>query len=155
MKNILQETSTNEALNVLLVGNNPIEMGGILDKLNRIRTKKIVTEIAFDLKTISERLAHFKPSYILIDDNIGKLELTQVVTTLSAGNRTKNIPITVLKNSNYHESFVSFCNLDYVLKQNWNAESLFIVIKNSLKLRRTQVLFMKASNNHRRLMLSR
>jgi hypothetical protein len=152
MTNILPKSSRLEDLKVLLIGNNPIEMGGILDKLNSIRTKKIITEIAFDLKTISERLAHFKPGYILIDDNIGKLELTQIVTSFCASNRTKNVPITVLKNSNYHESFVSFCNLDYVLKQNWNAESLLIAIKNSLKFRRTQIALLKAYNNRRRLL---
>jgi hypothetical protein len=153
MKNIVQKTATTEALNVLLIGNNPIEMGGILDKLNRIRSKKIVTEIAFDLKTIMERLAHFKPNYILIDDNIGKLELTQIVTTFCSNNRTKNIPMTVLKNSNYHESFISFCNLDYVLKQGWNAESLFISLKNSLKFKRTQLFFVNTYNNRKRSLL--
>lgn len=153
MKNILQKNAVTEVLNVLLIGNNPIEMGGILDKINRVRSKKIVTEIAFDLKTITERLAHFKPGYILIDDNIGKLELTQIVTTFCSNNRTKNIPITVLKNSNYHESFVSFCNLDYVLKQGWNAESLLISLKNSLKFKRTQLFFLNAYNNRKRPLL--
>jgi PleD family two-component response regulator len=153
MQNILQKTSRIEDLKVLLIGNNPMEMGNILDKLNRIRSKKIITEIAFDLKTITERLAHFRPSCILIDDNIGKLELTQIVTSFCSSNRTKNVPITVLKNSNYQESFVSFCNLDYVLKQNWSAESLLIALKNSLKFRRTQISLLKAYNNRRRMLL--
>jgi hypothetical protein len=153
MNNTLQKTSTIEALNLLLIGNNPIEMGALLDKVNRLRSTKIVTEIAFDLKTITERLAHFKPNYILIDDNIGKLELTQIVATFCSNNRTKNIPMTVLKNSNYHESFISFCNLDYVLKQGWNAESLFISLKNSLKFKRTQLFFVNTYNNRKRPLL--
>jgi len=150
MQNILQKSSRLETLQVLLIGNNPIEMGIILDKLNKIRGKKVSTEIAFDLKTINERLAHFKPTFILIDDNIGKLELTQIVTFFCANNRTKNVPITVLKNSNYQESFVSFCNLDYVLKQNWNAESVLIALKNSVKFRRAQTALLKTFNGRRR-----
>jgi hypothetical protein len=153
MKNILQKSAATDSLNVLLIGNNPMEMGTLLDKINAVRSKKIVTEIAFDLKTIAERLAHFKPNYILIDDNIGKLELTQIVTTFCSNNRTKNIPITVLKNSNYQESFVSFCNLDYVLKQGWKVESLFISLKNSLKLKRTQLFFINTYNNRKRPLL--
>ena len=34
-----------QALRILLIGNNPMEMGSILDKLNGVRTKKIITEM--------------------------------------------------------------------------------------------------------------
>jgi CheY-like chemotaxis protein len=78
-----------------------MDMGGVLEKLNKVRGQRIVTEIAFDVKSILERLLRFKPNFILIDDNIGRNELMETVNTLSANRNTKDIPITVLKNSNY------------------------------------------------------
>jgi len=138
METKIEKSRSLEPLHVLLIGNNPIEMGGVLEKLNKVRGQKIITEIAFDLKSILERLIRFKPNFILIDDNIGRSVLTETVNTLSSNRITKDIPITVLKNSNYHESLVSSTILDYLLKQNLSPEDLYNTVKNSLKLRRTQ-----------------
>ncbi len=133
-----------DQFHVLLIGNNPIEMGKILDSLNRVRGKKIITEIAFDIKGGLERLVKFHPNFILIDDNIGRLELAQTVSTLSTNRRTKDIPITVLKNSNYRESSAPIGIMDYILKQNLSPEVLYSTLKNSLKLRKAQLLLFKA-----------
>ncbi|HEX5170752.1 MAG TPA: hypothetical protein VFW11_16375 [Cyclobacteriaceae bacterium] len=146
LRNIANES---EEVNLLLVGNNPIELSAILGKIQSIRGKKIITEIAFDLKSLYERLMNFRPDYILIDDNIGKLELTQAIAALSNNRRTREIPVTVLKNSNYQESMGSGV-LDYLLKQNISAESLFNTLKNSLKLRRTQLFLYKAYSLRKR-----
>ena len=133
-----------ETLNVLLVGNNPMEMGGVLEKLNQVRGQRIITEIAFDLKSILERLLRFSPNFIFIDDNIGKSELTLTVNKLSSNRATKDVPITVLKNSNYSESVGSSSILDYLLKQNLSSEDLYNTLKNSLKFRRTQLYLYQA-----------
>lgn len=133
-----------EPVHILLVGNNPIEMGGVLEKLNKVRGQKIITEIAFDLKSILERLIRFRPNFILIDDNVGRSVMMETVNTLSANSKTKDIPITVLKNSNYQESLMSSSILDYILKQNLSPEDLYNTVKNSLKLRRTQMYLYQA-----------
>jgi CheY-like chemotaxis protein len=146
METNVELVRASEPLNVLLIGNNPIDMGKTLEKLNQIKGRKIITEIAFDLKSIVERLIRFNPNYILIDDNIGKTELDLTVDTLSRTRKTKNIPITVLKNSNYQESSSSSTSgaLDYLLKQNFSSESLYMAIRNSLKFRRTQLFLYRA-----------
>jgi CheY-like chemotaxis protein len=146
METNVELVRASEPLNILLIGNNPIDMGKTLEKLNQIKGRKIITEIAFDLKSIVERLIRFNPNYILIDDNIGKTELDLTVDTLSRTRKTKNIPITVLKNSNYHESSSSSTSgaLDYLLKQNFSSESLYMAIRNSLKFRRTQLFLYRA-----------
>jgi CheY-like chemotaxis protein len=146
METNVELVRASEPLNILLIGNNPIDMGKTLEKLNQIRGRKIITEIAFDLKSIVERLIRFNPNYILIDDNIGKTELDLTVDTLSRTRKTKNIPITVLKNSNYQESSSSSTSgaLDYLLKQNFSSESLYMAIRNSLKFRRTQLFLYRA-----------
>jgi DNA-binding response OmpR family regulator len=125
-------------MNVLLVGNNPIEMGRVLEKLKQVRGQRIATEIAFDLKSILERLLRFQPNFILIDDNIGRHELMETVNKLSSNRTTKDVPITVLKNSNYSESFASTSILDYLLKQNLSADDLYKTLKNTLRFRTTQ-----------------
>jgi CheY-like chemotaxis protein len=132
-----------EPLNVLLIGNNPIDLTKTLEKLNQIHGRKIITEIAFDLRSIVERLINFNPNYILIDDNIGRSELTQTIHALSKTRKTRDVPITVLKNSNYHESSASGI-LDYVLKQHFSAESFYSILRNSLKFKRTQLFLFKA-----------
>ncbi len=154
METRIENTKVMEPLNVLLIGNNPIEMGGVLEKLKQVRGQRIITEIAFDIKSILERLIRFKPNFIFIDDNIGRTELLETVNTLSSNRKTKDIPITVLKNSNYHESLASSSILDYLLKQNLSAEDLYKTVKNSLRFRKTQ-LFLYQAYKKRRGMLAR
>ena|SRR5688572_20109830 len=144
METNVEFAKVSEPLNVLLVGNNPIDLSKTLEKIHQLRGRKIITEIAFDLRSIVERLINFTPNFILIDDNIGPTELAQAVTTLTRSRKTKNIPITVLKNSNYKESSPSSGILDYMLKQNFSPESLYTAIRNSLKFRRTQLFLYKA-----------
>jgi CheY-like chemotaxis protein len=135
--------SVPEKLKVLVVGNNPIELGRVFDSLHKIRDVRIITEIAFDLKSILERLMRFSPHYILIDDNIGKLELKNAVNTLLNERKTKNIPITILKSSNYHEA-INTGVMNYVLKESLTGESLHTALKNSSKFKKTQLYLLNA-----------
>lgn len=149
---LLIKTTTSDPVNVLLIGNNPIEMGPVLDKFRQVRKRKIVTEIAFDLRSILERLANFHPNYIFIDDNIGREELRLAVKKLSANKKTRDIPITILKNSNYEEAAGSNLIHDYLLKQSLTAESLYNTIKNTLRIKRTQRLLLTAFAKRRSLL---
>ena len=154
METRIENNTAMEPLNILLIGNNPIEMGGVLEKLKQVRGQRIITEIAFDIKSILERLIRFRPNFIFIDDNIGRTELLVTVNALSSNRKTKDIPITVLKNSNYHESLASSSILDYLLKQNLSAEDLYKTVKNSLRFRKTQ-LFLNQALKKRTGMLAR
>lgn len=138
-----------EELNVLLIGNNPIELSKIFDSIRKAPGRRILTEIAFDIKTVLDRLVRFRPNFILIDDNIGKSELKHAVTLLTHDRKTKNIPIAVLKNSNYEEVF-SVGVMDYILKENINGESLYTALSNSLKFRRTQLYLFEAFEKRKR-----
>ena len=153
MDTLVQKNSIKEPLNVLVVGNNPIEMGRVLENLQQIRGQRIITEIAFDVKSILERLMRFRPNFILIDDNIGKTEMFETVNTLSHNRKTKDVPITVLKNSNYHEAMGSSSILDYLLKTNLSSDALYNMLKNSLKVRRTQVYLYHAYKKRKHQLL--
>jgi len=131
-----------------------MELGTILEQLQQVRAQKIITEIAFDLKSIVERLIRFNPNFIFIDDNIGRLELQQTLKRLSSNRKTKDIPITVLKSSNYHEAFGSSSVLDYLLKQNLSADALYNTVKNSLRFRKTQIYLQKVYQKRKRELVS-
>jgi hypothetical protein len=141
-----------ERVNVLLVGNNPIDMSSVISKLSKMNGGKIATEIAFDLRSLVDRLIRFKPNYILIDDNIGKHELSEAVNTLTHSDKTKNVPIAVLKNSNYEESYGGTTALDYILKTSVTTDSLYNILKNALRLKKTQQYFYKALSKRKKLM---
>ncbi|HMJ69537.1 MAG TPA: response regulator [Cyclobacteriaceae bacterium] len=137
-----REGSAGEILKLLVVGNNPIELGRVLEQIEKINHKKEV-KIAFDLQSIFDRLSNFKPDFILIDDNIGKAELRHAVDQLRAGRQTRNIPITVLKNSNYREA-ISTGVMDFILKENLSGESIYKALSNSFKIRKTQLYLYKS-----------
>ena len=139
--------------NVLLVGNNPIELSKMLEMLSNVPGHKIVTEIAFDVQTILERLLRFTPNFIFIDDNIGDKKLGQTVYSLSHHRKTRNIPITVLKNSNYHQTVISADIMDYVLKQNLTSEALYNSLQNSLKFRMARIYLAKAYRERKKQLL--
>jgi CheY-like chemotaxis protein len=131
------------SLKILILGNNPIDLSKLLDKLKRVENKRVVTEIAFDVQSLSDRLNHFVPDFILIDDNIGGVELREAVKSLSKDRRTKATPITVLKNSNYHQA-ISSGVLDFLLKDNLTGDAIYRALQNSLKLKQAEVYLYKA-----------
>lgn len=134
---VSMETGSQGVLKLLVVGNNPIELSRVLEQIEKIDRQKDV-KIAFDFHSIIDRLSNFKPDFILIDDNIGRSELRHVVDSLLSERRTKNIPITVLKNSNYHEA-ISTGVMDYVLKENLSGDKIYRALRNSLKIKKTQL----------------
>ncbi len=137
-----EEKNLEERWKVLVVGNNPIELGPIFERLKGITNKTVLTEMAFDIKTIFQRLVLFRPQHILIDDNIGKKELHLMVDMLH-GRKTRNVPITILKNSNYHET-IGAGVMNYILKQNLTSETLYRELLNSIQFLETQRLWNKA-----------
>ncbi len=140
-----------DEFNVLMIGNNPLELSKVFDHLKMISGKKVITEIAFDLKSGLERLTNFSPNYIIIDDNVGRVELAHVVGYFSRIKKTKKIPITVLKNSNYLETFGGAMN--YVLKESLNGEVLYSALKNSLMSSRAQKYLQKVYGQRKKKLL--
>lgn len=132
---------------VLVVGNNPIDLSGVANKL-LLRNHPIETETAFDLKSLQERIQYFIPDYIVLDDNLGRAELKAAVQWLLKDKRTRWVPITVLKNSNYIETIASGA-LNFVLKQNLTGEALLRAMTNSLKFRKTQLFLAEAYHNRK------
>jgi ActR/RegA family two-component response regulator len=132
-------------LNVLLVGNNPIDLSHTEAGLGQIQNREVKIETAFDLTSIFDRLSKFRPNFILLDDNLGSTGLRLIVEALQVHRKTKNIPVTVLKNSNYIDT-INTGVMNYVLKQSITGEVLYTAFMNSLKFKRTQQYLQQAYN---------
>lgn len=135
-------------LNVLLVGNNPIDLSRTEEGLGQIQNHQVTIETAFDLTSIFDRLSRFRPNFILLDDNLGSTGLRLIVQALQAHRKTKDIPVTVLKNSNYIDT-INAGVMNYVLKQSITGEALYTAFMNSLKFKRTQKYLQQAYNKRR------
>jgi DNA-binding NarL/FixJ family response regulator len=135
-------TARTDEICLLMIGNNPIELTRIMDHIKNMRGRKVITEIAFDLRSGLARLAKFNPNFIILDDNLGRIELTNAIGSLSHLRKTKHIPVTVIKNSNYHEAFGGVA-MNYVLKENLSGESLHRAFRSSLISTRAQMYMKK------------
>ena len=136
-------SAASQTLKVMVVGNNPIDLSKMLTRIQKINDKKVVIEIAFDMQSILQRLQSFKPDFILLDDNIGHVELKAIIRSLHHERETREIPITIIKNSNYSHAIGSGV-MDYVLKETLTGDSLYRMLLNSLKLRKTQLFLYQA-----------
>lgn len=145
MNNIVKSEAQ---LNVLLVGNNPIDLSRTEAGLGQIQNHRVNIETAFDLTSILERLSRFRPNFILLDDNLGATGLRLIVDALQTHRKTKNIPVTVLKNSNYIDT-INTGVMNYVLKQSISGDVLYTAFVNSVKFKRTQQYLQQAYNKRR------
>ncbi|MEO1050237.1 MAG: hypothetical protein AAFX87_06415 [Bacteroidota bacterium] len=142
MENISTTNQNSEPINVFLVGNNPVELSSIYDRLSSFKGRKYIAEIAFDLKNILNRVIHFNASCIVIDDNIGRKRISKLIKSLTRNKRTKDIPIALLKNSNYTD-VPSDGVQDFILKDHATSEALSKTLLNAIKLRRTKIYLYK------------
>lgn len=140
--------------NLLVVGNNPTELGAILEKIQNIKDFSVATEIAFDIRSTIERLLKFKPNFVLIDDNIGREEMRLTLDHLGKDKETRDIPVAVVKNSNYREAFPSFSIFDYLLKHQLSADMLSRTMRNAFRFTRTRKYLARAYK-HRKNQLFR
>ena len=122
---------------VLVVGNNPIDLSFIFERLQAISGRNVLTETAFDLPSALQRLDNFRPEHILIDDNVGQPAMQAMVIELQKG-WMRTVPITVLKNSNYQQSIATGV-MNYVLKQNLSSELLYKELLNSIHFLKTRL----------------
>jgi CheY-like chemotaxis protein len=141
-----------KTLQILLVGNNPIELSALLNQVKDINQYFIEVELAFDIRSLLDRLKKFKPDVIILDDNIGADVLAETTHFLQTAKRTREIPVTVLKNSNYSESVRADLVIDYLLKKSLTPERLYNTIVNTFNVKQAQK-FLKAAYQKRKRML--
>lgn len=83
----------------MLVGNNPIEMSGICEKLHQGFRGHVHTNISFTMKGIPQKVKLIRPSLIIVDELFGYSEIQKLVEALSNDPKTKHITMCMLKSS--------------------------------------------------------
>ena len=142
-------TETGNKYNVFLIGNNPQEMSLMKHNLGRYNKMKFISEVGFDLRDSISRVFKYRPSYILLDDCYPVVQLKKFVKRIRQNSKTENIPIALLKSSNKYHVRVEGIQ-DFFLKDSFSADRLFYAIKNSRKIRRTQIILYKSYKKSRR-----
>lgn len=120
-----------QSVNVLIVGNNPIELAEIYSELSEIKGKNYIVDVCFDLKDCFARIAKSHPDVILIDDNLEYMSTKKLIDHLKSSAKTKQIPLIFLKSSNWNFSVMDKVD-DYILKSGINTLSLDRVISGKL-----------------------
>ena len=143
--------SRSEPINVLLLGNNPTEIGDMYQDLQGFDKPHFVTQTAFNFRRIFRKIRKFKPASILIDDKLNRTQLNRLIKRIHRNPNTKDIPITVLKSSN--EDLGLSAEIDnYILKENLSADNLYKTILNSHQLRKTSIYLYKRYKKSRNLL---
>lgn len=112
------------AVNLLLVGNNPLELAHCSQLLSAFKMRKFKIETAFNNEECFKKVAKHKPSAIILDDSVGFMNLMEITEKLYKDSRFHNIPVIVLKNSNYYHAGMSDNAVEFLLKDNLEAERL-------------------------------
>ena len=107
-----------------------------------------IADVSFDLRDSISRVFKQKPSYILLDDCYPVVQIKKFIRKIRSNRKTEGIPIALLKSSN---EYVRVDGIqDFFLKDNFSADRLFYAIRNSKKIRRTQIMFYKSYKKSRR-----
>lgn len=121
--------------NVLIIGNNPIEITTIYNNLNNYRPKNYIADVCFSIKDSFNKMLKSKPDCILLDDNILVDQIKMLINKVKESSRLKNIPIVLLKSSNFNFAAGNEVQ-DFLLKGNLTTEILSNTIEKNIHLLR-------------------
>lgn len=138
-------------INVLIIGNNPVELSRIKSQLKNLKGRKFIADFCFSTRDSLMKILKFKPGCILVDDTIDKKSLADFSNKINSNNKTRHIPITLLKSS--YKNQINIPGLsDFLMKDGLSGDSLSKAIINVIRSRKTQrYLYIKYKKNQRRL----
>jgi len=142
-------STSDTGYNVILVGNNPQELSGMEHNITSYHKTHFIAEVSFDLKDSANRIFKSKPNFILLDDCYPVIQLKKFIKRLRNNQDTYDIPIALLKSSNKSHILVDGIQ-DFILKENFSPERLLSAIKNSRRIRRTQIILYKTFKKSRK-----
>jgi|GEM_PF-2583214 len=125
---------TSHVIKVLMIGNNPREMGCLSDHLRGYSWKKFSVSATFDLKHGRQLAQSQRPHYILLDHGLDQEELTQWVRTLRRQKSFRHTAIAILKDDNQRELLVPGVQ-DYLLKESIESDTFALNVLNAIRIR--------------------
>lgn len=116
----LKSSFSTPSIAVLMVGNNPMELGQYCRSLINFREAKFTIETVFNTGECFRNIAKFKPSILVLDDSVGFMSMMEITDKMLTDVRFAHIPVIVVKNSSYHHATLrkgvdAFVMLDSVL----------------------------------------
>lgn len=129
-------------MNILLVGNNPLELSDVHASISSFRKGLLKTTVLFDLKKIGQSIKNLNPSAIFIDDRYSTKDLRKAIARVHRNAETNHIPITLLKSSNYG-NVAGIEADDFMMKTDLNGSSIYASITNGRRFRKSRIYFNK------------
>lgn len=141
-----QILNSHKPINILLVGNNPGELGSLVQYLNASR-RKFNSEAVFCLKNCLGFVIKNQPDCILIDENLGQENVEELLDELSSDYRSKSIAITILRHETSQKIYYSAVQT-YVIKEKITKEGITGAILNAIKAKKNQRYFYTTYSNN-------
>lgn len=121
-------------LKVLLIGNNPIEMTNLYEKINGYKGKNYMADVCFDIKDSLKAIFRSKPDVIFLDDTITLFDnMKDFLSKVRDNSQIGRIPIVLMKSSNTSLSISNYVE-DYLMKGSETAEILSNTIEKNVRL---------------------
>ncbi|MDQ3392812.1 MAG: response regulator [Bacteroidota bacterium] len=131
--------NTHKPINILLIGNNPRDLGSISQYLRASR-RKFHAEAVFCIRDCNKYIIKNQPDCILIDENLGQENVEEILDELNSDYRTNNLAITILRQENSPKIYYSAVQT-YVIKEKLSKEGLTDAILKAIKSKKSQRYF--------------
>ncbi|WP_340153163.1 hypothetical protein [uncultured Marivirga sp.] len=125
-------------INVLLVGNNPIEMSIVYEKLFDLQGKIKRIETAFSQADMLNKIHLTHPNCIILDDNLGLNPLKAIIRNI---NELSKEAISIILLKTYNKQEVTSGVQEYILKDGIDSNRIYNALRNALKFKKTQQFF--------------
>jgi PleD family two-component response regulator len=129
IREILRQKS--EHVNVMIIGNNPIELTNLYSILSNNRSKNYIAEVCFSVKDSLSKMLSKRPDCILLDDNLVVDQIKTFFRKIKSNSSLSNIPIVLLKSTNFSSEASNDVN-DYLLKNTIDADVLNKTIEKNI-----------------------
>jgi len=116
-----------EVTKVLIIGNNPLELAEIYDKLSNSRKKYYMVDVSFNLEDGKHKTFKNNPDVILLDDNLDYKGMSDFTNMVKKNPKYINLKLILMKTSNQKYILLDQVE-DYLLKPAINTEILDKVI---------------------------
>lgn len=133
-RNQLLATPPSKEIKVLMISNNPREMGCLSIHLHNFKWKRFAVNATFDLKEGWRIAQHFKPDYILLEGSLGEEAIRNFIGHIRSRKGTRNATVTLLKENNSAELMIPGVQ-DYLLKDNIVSDTFAFDVLNAIALR--------------------
>lgn len=146
-RNQLLATPPSKEIRVLMIGNNPREMGCLSIHLRNFMWKRFMINATFDLEEGWRIAQYFKPDYVLIDGSFDPELIRGFVDNLRSHKTIGNAVVALLKEDNHTELIIPGVQ-DYLLKDNIESDTFAFDILSAIahKIQEDQKEVYKAVN---------